>query len=86
MPVPASCAAPAHALRLGPQDVGARVVLRRRLPEGRLSDLLGVLQRWDDEAAVVRSRTGDETVVARADVVAGKRIPPAPPRRSAVHP
>ena len=69
------------ALRLGPQDVGQRVVLRRRLPDGRLSDLLGVLERFDDEAAVVCSRTGDQTRVERDDVVAGKRIPPAPARR-----
>ncbi len=34
--------------RSDPDDVGARVVLRRRLPDGRLSDLLGELERWDD--------------------------------------
>ena len=71
-----------YRLTLGQDDVGQRVVLRRRLPDGRLSDVLGVLSRWDDEAAGVRSRTGDETVVPRADVVAGKRIPPPPVRRA----
>ncbi|CAA9317242.1 MAG: hypothetical protein AVDCRST_MAG16-555 [uncultured Frankineae bacterium] len=72
-----------YCLTLGEDDVGQRVVLRRRLPDGRLSDLLGVLSRWDDETVAVRSRTGDETVVPRADVVAGKRIPPPPVRRAA---
>ena len=75
-----------HALRLEAADVGARVVVRRRLPDGRMSDVLGELSRWDDEAAVVRSRTGDETVVARGDVVAGKRIPPPPVRRAPARP
>ena len=74
------------ALRLDTGDVGQRVVVRHRLPDGRLTDVLGVLERWDDEAAVVRSRTGDETFVARADLVAGKRIPPAPVRRAPVRP
>ena len=74
------------AMRLGDDDVGRRVVVRRRLPDGRLTDVLGVLERWDDEAAVVRSRTGDATVVARGDLVAGKRIPPRPARRAPVVP
>ena len=75
-----------YCLTLGQDDVGQRVVLRRRLPDGRLSDVLGVLSRWDDDVAGVRSRTGEETVVARADVVAGKRIPPPPVRRPPVRP
>ena len=74
------------ALRLDAADVGQRVVVRRRLPDGRMTDVLGVLERWDDEAAVVRSRTGEETVVARSDVVAGKRIPLPPVRRAAARP
>lgn len=66
---------------LGPGDVGARVVVRRRLAEGGLGDLLGELLRWDDEAVVVRDRHGAEHLVRPADVVAGKRVPPAPARR-----
>ena len=60
--------------------MGARVVLRRRLPDGALGDLLGELRRWDDEV-VVRDRTGTDHVVRPADVVAGKRVPPPPVRR-----
>ena len=73
-----------YAVTLAEADVGRRVVVRRRLPDGRLSDLLGVLQRWDDEVVVVRDRAGSDTVVPRADVVAGKRIPPPPLRRTPV--
>jgi len=60
--------------------VGARVVLRRRLPEGGSGDLLGELVRWDAEV-VVRDRDGRLHTVARPDVVAAKRVPPPPERR-----
>ena len=61
-------------------DVGARVVVRRRLADGVLGDLLGELVRWDDEV-VVRDRSGHLHTVQRADVVAAKRVPPPPERR-----
>ncbi len=77
----------AYVVHLSPQDVGARVVVRRQLPGGGaggagcLGDLLGVLERWDDALVVVRDRHGVAHEVARSDVVAGKRVPPAPARR-----
>ena len=71
----------AYVVRLTVQDVGARVVVRRRLDGGGLGDLLGELERWDDMAVVVRDRHGTGHVVRRTDVVAGKRVPPAPDRR-----
>ena len=64
----------------GPGDVGRRVVVRRRLPEGGYGDLLGELVRWDDDV-VVRDRHGVEHVTRTADVVAAKRVPPPPERR-----
>ena len=67
-------------MRLGPADVGARVVVRRRLPDGLLGDVLGELLTWSDEV-VVRDRHGQLVRIARTDVVLGKRVPPAPPRR-----
>ena len=70
-----------YVVRLTVQDVGARVVVRRRLDGGGLGDLLGELERWDDTAVVVRDRHGTRHVVRPADVVAGKRVPPAPARR-----
>ena len=73
----------AYVVRLTPADVGARVVVRRRLATGGWGDLLGVLERWDDELVVVRDRHGDTHEVRPADVVAGKRVPPAPARRGA---
>lgn len=67
-------------VRLGPADVGARVVVRRRLPEGQYGDVLGVLVTWSDEV-VVQDRHGALVRFALADVVLGKRIPPPPARR-----
>ena len=63
------------------EHVGSRVVVRRRLPEGGSTDVLGVLESWAGGALRVRDRHGVEHVVAESDVVAGKPVPPAPPRR-----
>jgi len=59
----------------GPADVGARVVLRRRLPEGALGDVLGHVEQWSDGVVRVRTRTGTTVEVAEADLVAAKRVP-----------
>ena len=69
-----------YALSAGPDDVGARVVLRRRLPEGGLGDVLGHVERWSAGTVAVRTRTGT-VVVAEADLVAAKRVPEPPARR-----
>jgi hypothetical protein len=61
--------------------VGARVVLRRRLPEGGLGDLLGVVEQWSDGWARLRDRHGAVHEVHERDVVAAKRVPPPPVRR-----
>lgn len=61
--------------------VGARVVVRRRLPEGGYSDVLGELLANDESGVRVMTRTGE--VHIPADVIAvGKRIPPPPPPRA----
>jgi N-acetylglutamate synthase len=65
------------------------VVLRRRLPDGAVGDLLGDLVRWDradapDPCATVRTRAGEVTV-ALSDVLGGKPVPPAPARRGLPH-
>jgi hypothetical protein len=73
-----------YALDLAPADVGSRVVVRRRLPEGQYGDVLGELERWPEDGSdevVVRDRHGVVHRVPRADVVAAKTVPPAPPRR-----
>jgi len=70
-----------YALTAGPQDVGARVVLRRTLPGGGLSDVLGYVRRWSDGVVTVLTRDGSVVEVAEADLVAAKRVPEPPARR-----
>lgn len=71
-------------LRVGPEHVGSRVVLRRRAPGGRYVDLLGDLVAWADGAARVRTRAG-EVSVPLDQVIAGRPVPPPPTRRAAPH-
>jgi GNAT superfamily N-acetyltransferase len=62
-------------------------VVRRRIGNGRVADVLGELLAWDadgDRTARIRSRHG-EVIVPLGDVVAGKPVPPAPVRRGAAH-
>lgn len=55
-------------------------MVRRRLPDGRFSDVLGELLATDDDGVRVRTRTGDVSVTA-AEIAIGKVVPPARPRR-----
>ncbi|MQY03705.1 putative acetyltransferase [Actinomadura macrotermitis] len=66
---------------IGAADVGQRVSLRRRLPTGEYSDVVGVLESWSGGRLQVRRRTGELAEVDEASLVAGKVVPPAPPRR-----
>ena len=59
-----------------PFNVGDRVVVRYRLPDGRATDALGVLRQLDDVIAVIETKRGVETVVL-ADVLLAKTVPPA---------
>jgi len=70
-----------YAMSAGPADVGGRVVLRRRLPDGRLSDVLGYLQQWSGGVVAVRTRSGEVVEVAEASLVAAKRVPDPPAAR-----
>lgn len=72
---------------LSPADVGSRVVVRRRLPEGGFADVLGDLLAWSSAGTaagelLVRTRRGEVRVPEMA-VAGGKRVPPAPLRRGA---
>lgn len=71
---------------LGRHDVGHRVVVRRmvgvRDDHPVYTDILGELTEFGATALTVVTRGGPVTVPLLT-VVAGKRIPPAPPRRGA---
>jgi ribosomal protein S18 acetylase RimI-like enzyme len=67
--------------------VGARVVIRLRLPETevpeggpRHTDVVGHVRSLDETAVVVDTRSGEVTV-PRDRIVLAKRVPPAPVRK-----
>ncbi len=74
---------------LGTHDVGHRVVVRRfvEMREDRpiFTDVVGDLVEWGVREITVVTRRGPVTVPI-ADIVAGKRIPPAPARRRRAEP
>jgi hypothetical protein len=67
-------------VRVSAGDVGRRVSLRRRLPDGTLTDVVGILEDWSAGEVTVRRRDGSPVTFPAASLVAGKIAPPAPPR------
>jgi hypothetical protein len=73
-------------VRISAADVGKRVTIRWRPAEldgtKLMTDVLGVLEEADDQFFKVRrGRDGQLVVVPRERALAGKVVPPAPPRR-----
>jgi ribosomal protein S18 acetylase RimI-like enzyme len=76
---------------LGPHCVGVRVVVRRLLPGETgpsggpaMTDLLGVMEAWDESSTLVRGEDGATTRIALTDIVSGKPVPPRPSPRMRV--
>lgn len=59
-----------------PGHVGRRVSFQFELPNGYLSECVGIFERWDDEAETyfVRTRDGDEVRVPARGVRFGKIV------------
>ena len=82
---------PALPSGLGPHCVGVRVVVRRVLPGERgpsggpaLTDVLGVMESWDESSTTVVREDGSRVTIDRATIVAGKPVPPRPSRHGRV--
>ncbi len=60
-----------------PGDLGKRVSFQFELPNGYLSEAVGVFERWDDEAQTyfVKKKDGTEVRVPARGVRFGKVIP-----------
>lgn len=71
-----------YTLTLTPAHVGARVVVRRRLDDGRMSDVIGHLESWENGLLVIQRADGSREQVSESDLVAAKVVPPAPVRRN----
>lgn len=63
-----------------PHDVGRRVTFQFELPNGYVSEVVGVFERWDREAETyfVRKKDGAEIRVPARGVRHGKVIPDPP--------
>ncbi len=64
-----------------PEDLGKRVTFQFELPNGYVSEAVGVFERWDEAAETyfVRKKDGTEVRVPARGVRHGKIIPdPAP--------
>lgn len=68
---------------LGPACLGLRVVVRRVLPGETgpsggpaMTDVLGVMESWDDDALTVRREDGSVVRIERSTLVSGKAVPP----------
>jgi N-acetylglutamate synthase len=72
-------------VRLSPADVGRRVVIRWRRPApggaDEVADVIGMLAAADGAAFTVRTAAGESVVIPVDRALAGKTVPPAPPRR-----
>jgi hypothetical protein len=66
-----------YVVRLTPADVGQRVVIRWRRPDGEVTDVLGTLEACDSRSFTIRTARGELVVVPRARALAGKVVPPA---------
>jgi GNAT superfamily N-acetyltransferase len=62
---------------LTPDDVGARVTVRRRLERG-LSDTVGDLESYDGGVLAIRTRRGDLIEVPESAVVVARVVGPSP--------
>jgi hypothetical protein len=69
-----------YVVRIGPADVGQRVVVRwrRPAPSGgeEVADVVGPLETADEHAFSVRNRRGELVVIPRDRALAAKVIPP----------
>lgn len=63
---------------------GDRIVVRRLLPSGQASDVIGTLLADGDALRVRADRDGAEHLIPRAEVVRWKTVPPRPVRASEI--
>jgi N-acetylglutamate synthase len=69
-----------YEVRIGPQDVGKRVVVRWRRPApgggDEVADVVGPLEAAGEDGFAVRNRRGELVRIPRERALAAKVIPP----------
>jgi ribosome maturation factor RimP len=66
--------------------IGQRVTIRRRLPEGGYSDVVGVLEHADESTVAVRDKRGQLVTIGRAEIAAARVVTSKPPLRNPQNP
>lgn len=67
--------------RIGPDDVGERVSVRIRTPDGGFTDIVGVVESWERGILTVRRRDDSVAEVAEETIAASRIVPRTPPKR-----
>jgi hypothetical protein len=64
-----------------PQDLGRRVSFQFELPNGYLSEAVGVFERWDEGAQTyfIRTKSGEVVRIPERGVRFGKVVPDRKP-------
>lgn len=57
---------------------GHRVTIRRKLPEGGFSDVVGIAEHVDEASVTVRNHKGETVEIKRSEIAAA-RVIEAPP-------
>ena len=69
-----------YVVRIGPEDVGQRVVVRWRRPAAgggeEVADVVGPLEAADEDGFAVRDRRGELVRIPRERALAAKVVPP----------
>jgi hypothetical protein len=60
--------------KIGPEHQGRRVTVRRILPEGGYSDVIGVCEQIDAATVTIRNKNGVAIVIVRSEIVAARLI------------
>jgi hypothetical protein len=64
-----------RSVRIGPSDVGSRVVVRYRLEDGRATDVVGELSAAAPDGVTVQPDAAPAVFVPAAALVAAKTVP-----------
>ena len=66
-----------YKIRITPADVGVRVSVRARThADPPMTDAVGWLRSWTEGILAIERRDGSTALVAEADLIAGKVLPP----------
>jgi hypothetical protein len=60
--------------QIGPEHLGRRVTVRRALPEGGYSDVVGVCEQAEADSVTVRNKKGEAITIRRGDIVASRVV------------